>query len=182
MTDELEKLRNGENFDGWDPQVVALRERVAAILRQAAAATLAERGALLAQIFGEFGEGSVVQMPFLCEFGLGIRIGRKCFLNSGVTVLDGGDVTIGDHVLIGPNTQLYTVGHPLDYRARREWATVVAPIVIEDDVWLGGSVIVQPGVRIGARSVVASGSIVTADIPPDSLAMGAPAKVRRSLA
>lgn len=179
---ELDKLRRGEDFDGWDSQIVALRDRVARVLREAAAAPLGERSALLATILGAFGAGSVIQTPFTCEFGLTIRIGRRCFLNSGITVLDGGGVTIGDHVLIGPNTQLYTVGHPLDHLRRREWETTVAPIVIEDDVWLGGSVIVQPGVHIGARTVVGSGSVVTADLPPDSLAMGVPARVVRSLA
>lgn len=179
---ELDRLRRGEDFDGWDPEVVALRDRVAATLREAQSAPLAQRTAVLAGILGALGEGGVIQAPFTCEFGLTIRIGRRCFLNSGVTVLDGGGVTIGDHVLIGPNTQLYTVGHPLDHLRRREWEASVAPIVIEDDVWLGGCVIVQPGVRIGARTVVGSGSVVTTDLPPDSLAMGTPARVVRSLA
>jgi len=178
---ELDKLRRGEDFDGWDPEVVALREDVANVLMQATGAPLEERTTLIGSILGDLGEGSVIQAPFTCEFGLPIRIGRKCFLNSGVIVLDGGGVTIGDHVLIGPSTQLYTVGHPLDHLRRREWEVSFAPITIEDDVWLGGSVIVQPGVRIGARTVVGSGSVVTADLPPDSVAMGAPARVVRSL-
>jgi maltose O-acetyltransferase len=179
---ELDKLRRGEAFDGWAPEVVELREHVAQVLAEARTAPLEQRSELLGTILGELGEGSIVQAPFTCEFGLGIRIGRRCFLNSGIVVLDGGGVTIGDHVLIGPGTQLYTVGHPLDYRRRRDWEANLAGIVIEDDVWLGGGVIVQPGVRIGARTVVGSGSVVTADLPPDSLAMGLPARVIRSLA
>ncbi len=178
---ELDKLRRGADFDGWDPEVVALRDHVARVLTQAAGAPLGERTALIGSVLGELGAESVIQAPFTCEFGLPIRIGRKCFLNSGIIVLDGGGVTIGDHVLIGPSTQLYTVGHPLDHLRRREWEVSFAPITIEDDVWLGGGVIVQPGVRIGARTVVGSGSVVTADLPPDSLAMGAPARVVRAL-
>lgn len=180
--DELDKLRRGEPFDGWAPEVVAQRDRVHQVLRQVATVTASERPALFASIFASMGEGTIIQPPFTCEFGVTIAFGAACFVNSGVTVLDGGGVTVGDHVLIGPNCQLYTVGHPLDHVRRRRWETVTAPIVIEDDVWLGGCVIVQPGVTVGARSVVAAGSVVTRPIPQDSLAMGAPARVVRSLA
>jgi maltose O-acetyltransferase len=180
--DELAKLRRGENFDGWDPEIVAQRDLVTKVLQQAATAPAADRPALFRSILGDLGQGSVIQPPFVCEFGITITVGRRCFINSGATMLDGGTISIGDHVLIGPNTSLFTVGHPLDYLRRREWETEVAPVVIEDDVWIGGHVVVQPGVRIGARSVIGSGSVVTRDVPPDSVAVGAPARVTRSLA
>ena len=178
---ELDKLRNGEPFDGWAPEVVAQRDLVAQVLQRVSTAPLDQRADLYREILGGLGDGSVIQVPFVCEFGVTITIGRRCFLNSGVTVLDGDRVTIGDHVLIGPNCQIYTAGHPLDYRRRRDWEVTTSPVTIEDDVWLGGNVIVQPGVTVGARSVVAAGSVVTRDIPPDSLALGSPARVIRTL-
>lgn len=179
--DEIDKLRQGAPFDSWAPEIVAQRDRVATVLHEAASAPSAQRRDLFLSILGAVGEGTIIQPPFTCEFGLTITFGRRCFVNFGVTVLDNLPVTVGDHVLIGPQVQLYTVGHPIEYERRRDWSTVGAPIVIEDDVWLGGAVIVQPGVTIGARSIVAAGSVVTRDIPPDSLAMGMPARVVRSL-
>ncbi len=178
---ELDKLRNGEPFDGWAPEVVAQRDLVARVLQRASTAPLDQRADLYRQILGGLGDESLIQAPFVCEFGITVTVGRRCFINNGVTVLDGDRVTIGDHVLIGPNCQIYTAGHPLDYRRRRAWEVMTSPVTIEDDVWLGGNVIVQPGVTVGARSVVAAGSVVTRDIPPDSLALGAPARVIRTL-
>ncbi len=178
---ELERLRNGEPFDGWAPEVVAQRDLVSKMLQRVSTAPLDQRADMYRQILGGLGEGSVIQAGFVCEFGITITIGLRCFINTGVTVLDGDRVTIGDHVLIGPCCQIYTAGHPLDYRRRRDWEVTTSPVTIEDDVWLGGTVIVQPGVTVGARSVVAAGSVVTRDIPADSLAVGAPARVVKTL-
>ncbi|MGL6170973.1 MAG: DapH/DapD/GlmU-related protein, partial [Vibrio sp.] len=87
----------------------------------------------------------------------------------------------GNHVLIGPNVQFYTASHPLDYRRRRAWETICQSIVIEDDVWIGGNVVINQGVTIGARSVVAANSVVNQDVPSDSLVGGTPARILRSL-
>lgn len=110
-----------------------------------------------------------------------IFIGDQTFVNAGAIWLDNAPITIGSHVLIGPNSQLFTPTHSLDYRSRRNWETWCLPITIEDDVWIGGNVCICQGVTIGARSVVAAGSVVTSDVPPDTLVGGTPAKVIKAL-
>ena len=96
-----------------------------------------------------------------------------------VTMLDGAKITIGNNVLIGPNTQFYCASHDLNYRNRRNWAAIWDSITIENDVWVGGNVVINQGVTIGARSVIAANSVVNCDVPPDSLYGGTPAKLIR---
>ena len=96
-------------------------------------------------------------------------------------MLDGAKITIGNNVMIGPNTQLYCAGHDLNYINRRNWETICDAITIEDDVWIGGNVVINKGVTIGARSVIAANSVVNIDVPPDSLYGGTPAKLIRQL-
>ena len=108
-------------------------------------------------------------------------MGEGVFINANCTFLDGGGISIGDHTLIGPNCQLYTPHHPTDYLERRKPVETGKAIRIGDDCWLGGGVIVCPGVTIGNRCIIAAGSVVTRDIPDDSLAAGNPAVVKRKL-
>ena len=96
-------------------------------------------------------------------------------------MLDVNKVTIGDHTLFGPNVQIYTATHPMDYKVRQVWLEMGYPITIGSDVWFGGGAIICPGVTIGDRSVIGAGSVVTRDIPADSFAAGNPCKVIKSL-
>ena len=139
------------------------------------------RRQLLTELLGSYGEGAEIRSPFFCEYGHQIRIGSGTFANFGLTVLDVATVTIGEDVQIGPHVQLLTATHPLEPGPRRDKWEYAKPIVIADNVWLGGGVIVCPGVTIGQNTVVGAGSIVTKDLPPDVLAVGAPARVVRSL-
>ncbi len=179
---EFEKMVSGQAFDGADLDISALRDSAAQLqVKLNATVEDAKREALLRQLFKQFGEGSVVRPPFGCEFGQTVSIGANTFINMNALLLDGAPVTIGNHVLIGPNTHFYTAGHPLDYRRRRSWETRCLPIVIEDDVWIGGNVVIAQGVTIGARSVIAANSVVTRDVPCDSLYGGSPAKLIRRI-
>lgn len=126
-------------------------------------------------------DDSVVCPPFQCDHGNGIVIGHNSFINFGCTILDGATVTIGNDVKIGPGCQLLTPQHPLDYLQRRGTCETSHPIVIGDDTWLGGGVIVCPGVTIGKRCVIAAGSVVIRDVPDDSMAAGNPAVVKKKL-
>ncbi len=119
--------------------------------------------------------------PFRCDHGSGIQLGEGVFINYNCVFLDGGYIRIGKHTLIGPNCQLYTPQHPIDYIERREEKEYAHPITIGEDCWLGGGVIVCPGVTIGNRCIVAAGSVVTKDIPDDSLVAGNPATIKRRL-
>jgi len=121
--------------------------------------------------------------PVFIEYGVNTTFGPDCFVNTGTTILDCAPVTIGAGTLIGPACQLITVGHPVnDARMRRDLWEKATPITIGDDCWLGAGVLVMPGVTVGDRCVLAAGTVVTKDIPDDSLVMGVPGRVVRSLA
>lgn len=140
----------------------------------------AQRG-LLSELFGKIGEGCVIYPPFWCDYGYNIEMGKGCVANHGLTILDGGKVTIGDNVLIGPGCFILTPNHPVDPEQRKRWLVSVKPVKIGDNVWLGSGVHVLPGVTIGDNSVIGSGSIVTKDIPANCIAVGNPCKVVKYL-
>lgn len=137
--------------------------------------------AVLSELLGAYGEGSEIRPPFHCDYGYQTSIGARTFVNFGLTCLDVATVTIGDDVQIGPYVQLLTPTHPLAPEPRREKWEAALPISIGDNVWLGGGVIVCPGVTIGADTVVGAGSVVSRDLPSGVLAVGNPARVVRSL-
>ncbi|WP_114765822.1 sugar O-acetyltransferase [Vibrio rhodolitus] len=179
---EFEKMVAGLAFDGGDESINQIRDRAALLLADLNKATAEDsREALYQALFAHYGKGSIIRSPFSCEFGQTIKIGAKTFINMNATFLDGAPITIGNHVLIGPNAQFYTAGHSLDYMSRRNWETFCKPIVVEDDVWIGGNVVINQGVTIGARSVIAANSVVTKDVEPDCLYGGTPAKLIRRL-
>ena len=179
---EFEKMLAGDDFDGGDQGINEIRNNAAHLLmtlNQTIDDT--QRSELLSQLMGNMPASSIIRSPFHCEFGKTIFIGEQTFLNMNVTMLDGAKITIGNNVLIGPNTQFYCASHSLDYRERRKWATICKPITVEDDVWIGGNVVINQGVTIGARSVIAANSVVNSDVPPDSLFGGTPAKLIRRI-
>lgn len=118
--------------------------------------------------------------PFYTEGGLNLRVGRKVFINQCCTIYDMGGVEIGDLVMIGPNVNIITAGHPLEPSKRRAYVEA-KPIVIEKNVWIATGVTILGGVTVGENSVVGAGAVVTKDVPPNSFAAGVPAKVIRSL-
>ena len=117
-----------------------------------------------------------IQSPFYCDFGFNISIGENFFSNYNLVILDVAPVIIGDNVLFGPNVSLYTAGHPIHPISRNSGYEYGIPITIGDNVWLGGNVVVTPGVTIGENSVVAAGSVVVKDIPANVVAAGLRAK------
>lgn len=140
-----------------------------------------ERDELLRELLGSFGEESNIRPPFRCEYGYQLHVGARTFVNFGLVCLDVATVTIGDDVQIGPSVQLLTPTHPLDPAERRAKWESAEPITIGDNVWLGGGVIVCPGVTIGRDAVVGAGAVVTKDLPAGVLAVGNPARVVRRL-
>ena len=139
------------------------------------------RTALLTEIFGgPVPESLSILPPFHCDYGLGASFGERVFINQGCYFLDLGGITIGDRVLIGPRVTLSTAGHPVEPAARLDHITH-APIVIEDDVWIGAAATVPPGVRIGRGSVVGAGAVVARDVPAMSLVTGTSIVERRRL-
>lgn len=140
-----------------------------------------ERRRLLAELLGSVGEGVEIRPPLRVDYGTRITVGDRTFANFGLVALDVAPITIGADVQIGPNVQLLTPTHPLDAGRRREKWESAAPITIHDNVWLGGGVVVCPGVTIGENTVVGAGAVVVNDLPADVLAVGNPARVVRQL-
>jgi maltose O-acetyltransferase len=141
----------------------------------------AGRDAILKELLGSVGEGSVVRPPFRCDYGYQTHVGSRTFANWGLIALDVGRITIGDDVQIGPNVQLLTATHPVEAEPRRAKWEGSRSITIGDNVWLGGGVSVCPGVTIGENTVVGAGAVVTRDLPANVVAVGNPARVIRSL-
>lgn len=137
--------------------------------------------AVIEELIPDLPASATICPPFRCDHGHGIHLGEGAFVNYGCVFLDGGLISIGRHTLIGPACQIYTPSHPMDPAARRMPQETALPVTIGDDCWLGGGVIVCPGVTIGDRCIIAAGSIVAHDIPADSLAAGNPAVVKRRL-
>lgn len=178
---ELEKMMSGQVFDGAAQEIDSIRTAATRTLQQFnTCVDENQRAELQQQLFGQVGQ-SMIRPPFHCEFGKTISIGSDTFINMNVVMLDGAPITIGNNVLIGPSVQLYTPSHSLDHLSRRKWETYCLPITIEDDVWIGGNSVINQGVTIGARSVIAANSVVNSDVPPDCLYGGTPAKLIRTL-
>jgi maltose O-acetyltransferase len=139
------------------------------------------RRRILVELLSSFGDGTEIRPPFHCDYGYHVSIGARGFVNFGFVALDVAPITIGDDVQFGPYVQLLTPTHPLDPELRRAKWEAAEPIAIGDNVWLGGGVVVCPGVTIGADTVVGAGAVVTRDLPAGVVAMGVPARVVRSL-
>lgn len=137
------------------------------------------RQQLLARLLGSVGVGCEVRTPLLVDFGSNLHLGARVFVNYGLTALDVASIAIGDDVQIGPHVQLLTPTHPIDAELRRAKWEAAEPIVIGSNVWLGGGVVVCPGVTIGENTVVGAGSVVTRDLPANVVAVGNPARVLR---
>lgn len=181
---EREKMLAGEWYNAQDEELLTLR-RKARLTMQALNASrddaCAERTALLQQLLPNAGSKLWIEPPFYCDYGEHIALGNNVFFNFNCVVLDVAWVTIGNNVLFGPNVQLYTATHPLDAQQRRSGLEAGHPITIGNDCWIGGSVIINPGITVGERSVIGAGSVVTKDIPADVFAAGNPCKVIRHL-
>ena len=179
-----ERMIAGELYIADDPVLAEEQARASRLIdrfNRTGADDGAERHRLLLELLGRLGQGSEIKPPLRCDYGYRIRVGERTFVNYGLVALDVAPITIGDDVQIGPNVQLLTPTHPIEPDPRRAKWEAAEPIAIGDNAWLGGGVIVLPGVMIGANTVVGAGSIVTRDLPSNVVAAGNPARVVRSV-
>lgn len=142
---------------------------------------LEERKELMKTILGKTKQNFLIEQPFICDYGYNIEIGEKFYSNHNLTILDANKVKFGDNVYIGPNCSFYTVGHPIDYVERNKGLEYAKPIKVGNNVWIGGNVVILPGVTIGDNVVIGAGSVVTKDIPSNRVAVGNPCKVIKQI-
>jgi maltose O-acetyltransferase len=181
---QRERMLAGDLYIADDPELAAASLRAAELTRafnDSSPAEHAERRRILKELLGSLGDGTEIRPPFYCDYGSHTHVGARTFVNFGLVALDVAEIRIGDDVQVGPNVQLLTATHPLEPEPRREKWESAKPIAIEDNVWLGGGVIVCPGVTIGVNTVVGAGAVVTRDLPAGVLAAGIPARVVRRL-
>ncbi|WP_295165517.1 sugar O-acetyltransferase [uncultured Brevundimonas sp.] len=179
---EREKMLAGLPYDPGDPDLRDGRARAVALTVAINAEPDRDRRGALVNELVNAADGKAIIMPgFFCDYGVNIHLGARTFANANCVFLDCAEIRIGDNFQAGPGVQLLTPEHPLDAVARRGEETA-RPIVIGDDVWIGGGAIVLAGVTIGDRSVIGAGSIVTKDVPSDVVVVGNPAKIVRRLA
>ncbi|MFD6426199.1 sugar O-acetyltransferase [Streptomyces sp. NPDC060198] len=181
---QLERMLAGDLYIADDPEIARRQQqamRLAASYQEAYLAGDGRAGSVLAELLGSVGEGVDVRPPLFVDYGSNITIGARTFVNYHLTALDVARITIGEDCQIGPNVQLLTPTHPVEPQPRRDKLEAALPITIGDNVWLGGGVIVCPGVSIGDNSVIGAGSVVTKDIPADVVAVGNPARPVRSI-
>lgn len=183
MKTEYEKMRSQELYYFSDPEIHASLVHAKKVCARLRSMTIYDEDyrQVIEELIPGIPQSTTICPPFHCDHGTGIILGENVFMNYDCIMLDGGYIRIGKHTLIGPHCQFYTPQHPMDYVERREEKETAYPITIDEDCWLGGNVVVCPGVTIGNRCIIAAGSVVTKDIPDDSLAAGVPAVVKRSL-
>ncbi|MCM1312098.1 MAG: sugar O-acetyltransferase [Bacteroides sp.] len=178
---ELEKMRRGELADMSAPDIQDSFVHVKKLLARLRMMCTYDEGyrELLEELVPGIPSSSVICPPFHCDHGHGIRLGENVFVNANCTFLDGAYITIGAHTLIGPDVKIYTPHHPMDYIERRGSKEYAYPVTIGQDCWIGGGVVICPGVTIGDRCVIGAGSVVTKDIEDDVVAVGNPARIVR---
>ncbi len=184
MKTEKQKMLSGELYNASDYELTKERTNARLLLKELNDSREDEpenRQSILKKLIPNAGDNLSVQPPFYCDYGSNIKTGENVFFNFNCVVLDVMPVEIGDRTLFGPNVQIYTATHPLHYKERSSGLESAKPITIGEDVWIGGSVVICPGVSIGDRTVIGAGSVVTKDIPSDVFAGGNPCRVIKEL-
>ena len=175
---EKEKMLAGELYDACDRELLQELNAVKVKCQEynnLLPTDFATRNKMLVDMLGQADRDTFINQPFYCDYGKHIRLGKRFFANFGLTILDEAYVTIGDDCFVGPHVQIYTACHstdPAERATRKEWAK---PVTIGNNVWIGGNVTILPGVRIGDNCTIGAGSVVTRDIPANTIAAGNPA-------
>ena len=182
---EKEKMLAGELYSAVDSQLIKELNETKDVIHEynlLMPTDMEKRKRMLMDLLGHVGDDKVfINQPFYCDYGKHISVGKRFFANFNFTVLDEALVTIGDDCFVGPNVSIYTACHstdPVERNTRREWAR---PVTIGDNVWIGGSVTILPGVTIGDNVTIGAGSVVTHDIPSNTIAVGNPCRVIKNL-
>ena len=184
MKSELQKLKDGELYDYTDPEVRAAHIRAVELCdeyNETKRTETEKRERILRELFGSLGENALVEKNIRIDYGFNVHAGDNFFVNYDCVFLDCAPITFGNNVFIAPQCGFYAVNHPLEAELRNSGVETGVPITVGDDVWIGGGVKVMPGVTIGSNVVIGGGSVVVKDIPSNSLAVGNPARVVKSI-
>ncbi len=182
---EKEKMLKGMIYDANnDAQLIAERIRCKEMCRDyndLRPSQVKERESVLISFLGKVHGGILIEQPFYCDYGYNIEVGNNFYANHNLVILDEAPVKFGDNVFIAPNCSFYTAGHPIEPTERNKGLEYALPITVGNNVWIGGNVCVLPGVSIGDNCVIGAGSVVVDDIPANSVAVGNPCKVIRTI-
>lgn len=181
---EKEKMLNGEFYNPLDNELINERVKCKLLCQEynnIKYDDIEKREKILKQILGKTKEKFFIEQPFICDYGYNIEIGENFYSNHNLVILDCAKVKFGDNVFIAPNCGFYTAEHPLDAETRNKGSEYAKPIIIGNNVWIGGGVQILSGVTVGNNSVVAAGAVVTKNVPDNSVVAGVPAKVIKFL-
>lgn len=184
MKTEKEKMLSGELYNALDKELTQDRLYARFLLKKlndTGEDKEENKNQILKKLIPNKGENLFIQTPFYCDYGTNIVVGDNVYFNFNCVVLDVMRVSIGSRTMIGPNVQIYTATHPMNYKERASGLEFAKAIHIGNDVWIGGSAVICPGVSIGNRTVVGAGSVVTKNLPSDVFAAGNPCKVIRKI-
>lgn len=188
---EKTKMLNGEFYTD-DYELISNRNKARELTRKYNTSTPTEltlRNKILKNLFKSLGKNAYIEPPFICDYGSQIEWGENSYANFNCVILDSASVKIGNNVMLGPNVNIYTATHSIHPSLRNDiqkeglesLITYAKPVIIENGVWIGGSSLILPGIKIGANSVIGAGSVVTKDIPANVVAVGNPCKVLKSI-
>jgi maltose O-acetyltransferase len=181
---EREKMLANELYLFSDPELQRLYHSAQTRLyefNQSQPHEVDKRREIIQTLFGAIGQTFQIQPPFRCDYGCHIYAEENLYINYDCVILDGNNVYLGSNVLLAPKVQIYTAYHPIDPKTRNSGLELAAPVVIGDNVWIGGGAIINPGVTIGDNTTIGAGSIVVKDIPANVVAVGNPCRVIKSL-
>lgn len=181
---EKEKMLSGEFYNPLDSELINERVKCKLLCQEynnIQYDDIEKREKILKQILGKTKEKFFIEQPFICDYGYNIEIGENFYSNHNLVILDCAKVKFGDNVFIAPNCGFYTAEHPLDAETRNKGSEYAKPIIIGNNVWIGGGVQILSGVTVGNNSVVAAGAVVTKNVPDNSVVAGVPAKVIKFL-
>lgn len=183
MRSEKEKMLAGDFYNANDKELVREREYARELtfeFNNTRPGEKRKKEEILRRLITAKGS-FYIEAPFHCDYGYNIEIGDNFYANFGCVILDVNKVKIGDNVLLAPNVQIYTATHPIDPKERIAGKEFAKPVVIGNNVWIGGGTIICPEVRIGDNVTIGAGSVVTKDIPNNVVAVGNPCKVIREI-
>lgn len=181
---EKEKMLAGELYNAADPQLVRERlnaRRLTRLFNQTLETDDKTSTELLKELFGSTGSTLYIEPTFRCDYGYNIHVGENFYANFDCVFLDVCEIRIGDNCLLGPGVHIYTAAHPLNPDERITGPEYAIPVTIGHNVWIGGSAVINPGIKIGNNAVIASGAIVTKDVPDNVVVGGNPAKIIRAI-